>query len=229
MLTRLRGGCYEQQSPPHDLLLQLRLERVHVAQLQGAEEVHMRTEQPCLRLDPAHDQPRTEGIGQGVVLMLYKVDLDIEDGKRIRADSLQAVLEKHTEIEMVVLFWCFTRDYYTSNASIFSGYVQESQLDEEYSLYAGYKDALEYSKHYDQWDGHDFMLLLDGRVLYGYYSDHDPEVSWNDGYDHHPGLGAGVDPSWIAYIVVDRDHITNTEYLIGPDPLSDCRLPDEVI
>lgn len=31
----------------------------------------MRTEQPRLRLDPAQDQPRTEGIGQGAILMNY--------------------------------------------------------------------------------------------------------------------------------------------------------------
>ena len=182
-----------------------------------------------MRMDSEEDQPRAEIVGQGAVLMLNKIYLDVEDGKRIAADSLQDVLLKHPEIEMVILFWCFTRDYYTSHASIFSGYVQESQLDEEYSLYAGYEGALEYSKHYDQWDGHDFMLLLDGKILYGYESDCDYQVSWSDGYDHHPGLGVGIDPSWIAYIVAYRDHLTNTEYLIGPDPLSNTRLPDEVI
>ena len=31
--------------------------------------MHLRAEQPCVRMDPAQDQPRTEGIGQGAVLM----------------------------------------------------------------------------------------------------------------------------------------------------------------
>ena len=161
--------------------------------------------------------------------MKNTIYLDVEDGKRIAADTLKAAIEAHPEIETVVLFWCFERCYYTSNASIFCGYVSESQLDEEYSLYAGREKALEYSEHYDQWDGHDFMLLLDGKVLYGYYKDYDNEVSWHDGYDHHPGLGVGIDPTWISWIVVFEDYKKGIEYVIGPDELSNTRLPDEVI
>lgn len=156
------------------------------------------------------------------------VYIDVDRGKKISSPSLQDAIENHPEIEMVVLFWCFNRNYYTSNASVFVGYVSETQLDEEYSLYAGRDAALDYSKRYDQWDGHDLMLLLGGKVLYGYYEDYDYEVSWNDGYDHHPGLGTGVDPSWISYIVAYRNYETGTEYLIEPQPLPG-REPDEVI
>ena len=64
-----KGRCYEQHLQKDDLLLQLRLQRMYAAQLQGAQEVRLRAEQPCVRMDPAEDQPRTEGIGQGVILM----------------------------------------------------------------------------------------------------------------------------------------------------------------
>ena len=36
----------------------------------------MRAEQPCVRMDPAQDQPRTEGIGQGAVLMNHGNELE---------------------------------------------------------------------------------------------------------------------------------------------------------
>ena len=43
--------------------------------------MHLRAEQPCVRMDPTQDQPRTEGIGQGAVLMLeYQDIIELIDG-----------------------------------------------------------------------------------------------------------------------------------------------------
>lgn len=143
--------------------------------------------------------------------------LDLNDAERIKADdSLYDLLEEHPDIERVILFWSVTRDYYTSNASIFSGYVTETKLDEEYSFDGNRESALKYAESYCQWDGHVMLLLMGGKVLYGFYEDYDPQTSWDDGYDHHPGLSKGIDPSWIRLIVVFDDHATGTEYVLEP-------------
>lgn len=144
--------------------------------------------------------------------------LELSEGELVDVGDLQEFITDHPEIERVILFWSYQRDMFTSNASIFEAYVSEHILDVEYCFDGGRDAAIEYAKHYDQWDGHDMILLMDGKVLYGYYDDYDMDCSWNDGYNHVSGIHEGIDPSWISFIRVDTDYATGTEYLLSPDP-----------
>lgn len=143
--------------------------------------------------------------------------LNLNEGKRIEAESLEEAIKQHPEVKTVVLFWTWEREYYTSNASKFSAYVHEHTIDEEYCFNGGRKDALKFAQSYDCWDGQDF-LILKGDLLYGYNAEYDMQTSWNDGYDHISGIGAGLDPSWLTWLRVDFDYDTGTEYLLSPDP-----------
>lgn len=159
-----------------------------------------------------------------------KVYLDLKEGELISADSLVEAIEQHPDIKTVVLFWKWSKDYYTSNAGPFSAYVTESNLDEEYSFFGDREDAIRFAESYDCWDGDDFVLLKvsNGSVLYGHRDECDMQTSWNDGYDHIMGLGDGKDPSWFAWLRVDMDYKTGTEYLLSPDPIpDDMRRADE--
>lgn len=149
---------------------------------------------------------------------LNKEYIDLRDGDKVYVDNLSEFLKEHPDIERVILFWTVQCDFYTSHASKFSAYVTETMLDEEYSFDGSRAKAAEYASNYDQWDGHDMLLLLDGRLLYGYYADYDNQTSWNDGYDHVSGIHRGIDPSWISFIWVFDDDLTKTEYLLSPDP-----------
>lgn len=147
--------------------------------------------------------------------------LDLSKGQRIEAETLEEALVQHPEVTTVVLFWKWSQDYYTSNASVFEAYVSESRIDEEYSFFGDREDALEYASNYDCWDGDDFILLKisKGYCLYGYRDEVDMQTSWNDGYDHSSGVSKGIDPSWLMWLQVDFDYSTGTEYLLSPDPL----------
>lgn len=147
-----------------------------------------------------------------------KVYLRLEDGVRVRAESLEEAIESHPEVETVVLFWTWSREYYTSHASVFEAYVTESSLDEVYSFQGGREDALEFARSYGCWDGQDFLILM-GDVLYGYNAKEDLQTSFDDGYDHVNGLGMGYDPLWFTWIRVGFDPDKNAEYLLSPDPI----------
>lgn len=151
-----------------------------------------------------------------------KIYLDLKEGLRVRAESLEEAIESHPEVKSVILFWTWSEDYYTSNASVFSAYVSPCTLDEEYSFQGDREEALEFARSYDCWDGRDF-LILKGDILYGYNSETDMQRSFNDGYDHINGLGEGYDPSWIMWIRADFDYEKGIEYLLSPDPI-----PEEV-
>ena len=155
--------------------------------------------------------------------------LDLKDGELISAASLMEAIEQHPDIKTVVLFWKWTRDYYTSNAGPFSAYVTECNLDEEYSFFGGRDEAMIFADNYDCWDGEDFVLLKvsDGLLLYGFRDEYDMQTSWSDGYDHINGLGDGKDPSWFAWLRVDMDYKTGTEYLLSPDPIPDDFIREE--
>lgn len=147
-----------------------------------------------------------------------KIYLDLKEGLRVRAESLEEAIESHPEVKSVILFWTWSEDYYTSNASVFSAYVSPCKLDEEYSFQGDREEALEFARSYDCWDGEDF-LILKGDILYGYNSETDMQRSFNDGYDHINGLGEGYDPSWIMWIRADFDYEKGIEYLLSPDPI----------
>ena len=147
-----------------------------------------------------------------------KVYLDTREGKKITGDSLEEILENHPEIETVVLFYVWSQDYYTSNASVFQAYVSPRTIDQEYCFFGDREDALDFSRSYGCWDGQDFVLL-NGKILYGYQENTDYQTSWNDGYDHINGLSEDYDPSWFAWLRVDFDYENGIEYLLSPDAI----------
>lgn len=151
----------------------------------------------------------------------HTIFLNPKDGKIVKAETLQAAIELHPEVKMVVLFWTWTECFYTSNAGPFEAYVSPSDIDEEYSFFGDREDALKFADGYDCWDGDDFVLMpiSDGYVLYGYRDEYDEQCSWSDGYDHINGITAGYDPSWFSFIRVDFDYETGTEYVLNPIPL----------
>lgn len=146
------------------------------------------------------------------------VFIPIESGRIVKAETLSDAIEQHPEIEQVVLFWTWRREYYTSNAGPFEGYVCENCLDQEYSFQGDREKALMFANAYDCWDGSDFVIL-DGRILYGYEEQMNYQTDWNDGYDHISGISDGIDPSWISAIRVDCDYSKGIEYLIEPQAI----------
>lgn len=143
--------------------------------------------------------------------------LDPVDGVRVTGE-LEEIIEQHPKIKTVVLFWCWTQDYFTSHAGPFEAYVSESRLDEEYSFFGDREDAIKFAQDYDCWDGETFVILKDD-ILYGYCCEADLQTSWHDGYDHSGGISEGIDPSWYGWLRVDFDYKTGTEYLLAPDKI----------
>ena len=150
------------------------------------------------------------------------VYLSVSEGTRIQSDSLEDALIAHPEIKTVVLFWAWTQDLYTSNASVFEGYVSVNTIDEEYCFFGNREKALQFASRYDCWDGADFMILK-GDILYGYTEDTDMQTSWSDGYDHVGGISPGYDPTWFSWLRVDFDYEKGIEYVLTPDPLPEVK------
>ncbi len=153
--------------------------------------------------------------------MTSSVYLNPREGVCVSGDLLD-ILEEHPEIEVVILFWYWTEDFFTSNASVFPAFVSKKSLDEEYSFFGNREKAIEFARNYDCWDGDDFVIM-NSKYLYSYHSAEDMQVSWNDGYDHIGGLSYGIDPSWISMIRVDFDYKTQTEYLLEPEHIPRSR------
>lgn len=154
------------------------------------------------------------------------VYLKQKDAVLLNADNtlgLSEILEGNPQIKTVVLFYVWTEDYYTSNASIFEAYVSPATIDEEYSFFGNREEAIEFADSYEGvWDSCEF-LLFNGNILYGYQDNHDYQRSFNDGYDHINGLGEGYDPTWFTWLRVDFDYENGIEYLLSPDPIDTKR------
>lgn len=85
---------------------------------------------------------------------------------KIKIDDLnQYLIENIDKIEFVYLNWIWKpkiveieTDYQTKEGNFVYARFIGKELDEEYSFSGRIEDAIEYSKGYDQWNGHEFEL-----------------------------------------------------------------------